>query len=87
MNFVAINEKNEFKDGKIIAIFKTDNSHKEYAIFSLSDYNNSANKIAVSYLIKDKEGYDDLEPIYDDDERDRIVLLFNEWRELNGKEI
>lgn len=65
MEFNVIDENNKFKIGNIISIFKLPNYNEEFALFSISDFDVDEASIQVAYLLKDVEGYDYIEEIYD----------------------
>lgn len=58
MEFNVIDENNKFKIGNIISIFKLPNYNEEFAIFSLSDFDEDDSSLQVAYLLKDNDGYD-----------------------------
>ena len=66
MEFNIINENNEFKLGEIISIFKLPNDEREIALFSVSDWNGDDSSLNVAYLKTDREGYDHIEEIEDE---------------------
>jgi len=66
MEFNIINENNEFKLGNIISIFKLPENEKEFALFSIEDYDGDESDLHVAYLNKDSEGYDYIEEINDE---------------------
>mgnify|MGYP003319395078 CR=1 FL=1 len=65
MEFNVIDENNKFKIGNIITIFKLPNYKEEFALFSVSDYEEDEASLHVAYLIKDNNGYDYIEEITD----------------------
>lgn len=65
MEFNVIDENNKFKIGNIISIFKLPNYNEEFALFSISDFDEDEASLQVAYLFKDAEGYDYVEEIYD----------------------
>lgn len=65
MEFNVINENNEFKIGNIISIFKLPNYKEEFALFSISDFEQDESSLQVAYLLKDSEGYDYIDEIED----------------------
>lgn len=69
MEFNVIDENNKFKIGNIISIFKLPNHDEQFALFSVSDFEEDDATLQVAYLLKDKEGYD-----YIDEIEDPIVL-------------
>lgn len=66
MEFNIINENNEFKLGEIISIFKLPNDEREIALFSVSDWDGDDSSLNVAYLETDREGYDHIEEIEDE---------------------
>ena len=66
MEFNIINENNEFKLGEIISIFKLPNDEREIALFSVSDWAGDDSSLNVAYLKTDREGYDHIEEIKDE---------------------
>lgn len=66
MEFNIINENNEFKLGEIISIFKLQNDEREIALFSISDWDGDDSSLNVAYLKTDREGYDHIEEIKDE---------------------
>lgn len=66
MEFNIINENNEFKLGEIISIFKLPNDEREIALFSVSDWDGDDSSLNVAYLKTDREGYDHIEEIEDE---------------------
>ena len=65
MEFDIVNEKNEFKLGNILSIFKLDNSDREIAVFTISAFDRDDDSLNIAYINKDKDGYDYLEEIED----------------------
>lgn len=66
MEFNIIDEKNEFKLGDIISIFKLPDDDREIALFSVSDFDGDESSLNVSYIKTDREGYDYIEEIEDE---------------------
>ena len=66
MEFNIINENNEFKLGEIVSIFKLPNDEREIALFSVSDWDGDDSSLNVAYLETDREGYDHIEEIEDE---------------------
>ena len=64
MEFNIIDEKNEFKLGDIISIFKLPDD--EIALFSVSDFDGDESSLNVAYIKTDREGYDYIEEIEDE---------------------
>lgn len=67
MEFNIINEKNEFKLGDIISIFKLPDDDREIALFSISNFDDDDTSLNVAYIKTDNEGYDYIEEIEDED--------------------
>ena len=66
MEFNIIDEKNEFKLGNIISIFKLPDDDREIALFSVSDFDGDESSLNVAYIKTDSEGYDYIEEIEDE---------------------
>lgn len=66
MEFNIIDEKNEFKLGDIISIFKLPDDDREIALFSVSDFDGDESSLNVAYIKTDREGYDYIEEIEDE---------------------
>ena len=66
MEFNIINENNEFKLGEIISIFKLPNDEREITLFSILDWDGDDSSLNVAYLKTDREGYDHIEEIEDE---------------------
>ena len=87
MEFNIIDEKNEFKLGEIISIFKLPNDEREIALFSVSDWDGDDSSLNVAYLKTDREGYDHIEEIEDENVlkeamevvKDMMGVINNGW--------
>ena len=87
MEFNIINENNEFKLGEIISIFKLPNDEREIALFSVSDWDGDDSSLNVAYLKTDREGYDHIEEIEDENilkeamdvVKDMMGVINNGW--------
>ena len=66
MEFNIIDEKNEFKLGDIISIFKLPDDDREIALFSVSDFDGDGSSLNGAYIKTDREGYDYIEEIEDE---------------------
>ena len=66
MEFNIIDEKNEFKLGDIISIFKLPDDDREIALFSVSDFDGDESSLNVAYIKTDREGYYYIEEIEDE---------------------
>lgn len=65
MEFNVIDEKNMFKIGNLITIFKLPDHEEEFALFSVSDFEGDESSLHVAYLLKDNDGYDYISEIED----------------------
>ena len=65
MEFNDIDENNKFKLGNIISIFKLPNYNEEFALFTISDFDEEGSGLQVAYLLKDKNGNDYIDEIKD----------------------
>mgnify|MGYP003222095699 CR=1 FL=1 len=59
MEFNIIDEKNEFKLGNIISIFKLPDDDREIALFSVSDFDGDESSLNVAYIKTDSEEIED----------------------------
>ncbi len=82
MEFNAINENNEFKIGNIISIFKLPDTDREFALFSLEDYNTDMANLHVAYLNRDGEGYDYITEIDDDKIYKKAMVVVKDMMEV-----
>ena len=57
MEFNIIDEKNEFKLGDIISIFKLPDDDREIALFSVSDFDGDESSLNVAYIKTDRDDY------------------------------
>lgn len=67
MEFNIIDDKNKFKIGNVISIFKLPNYEEQFVLFSVSDFDEDDSSLQVAYLRKDREGYDYIDEIEDPD--------------------
>lgn len=65
MEFNVVDENNKFKLGSIISIFKLPDYDEQFALFSISDFEEDEASLQVAYLLKDDQGYDYIEEIED----------------------
>ena len=80
MEFNIIDEKNEFKLGNIISIFKLPDDDREIALFSVSDFDGDESSLNVAYIKTDSEGYDYIEEIEDEKIlQDMMGVINNGW--------
>lgn len=82
MEFNAINENNEFKLGNIISVFKLPDIDREFALFSLEDYDTDIANLHVAYLNKDTDGYDYITEIDDDKIYKKAMLVVKDMMEV-----
>lgn len=82
MEFNAINENNEFKLGNIISIFKIPDIEKEFALFSLEDYDSDIANLQVAYLNRDEDGYDYISEIDDNKIYKKAMLVVKDIIEV-----
>lgn len=82
MEFNAINENNEFKLGNIISVFKLPDIDREFALFSLEDYDTDIANLHVAYLNKDTDGYDYITEIDDDKIYKKVMLVVKDMMEV-----
>lgn len=85
MEFNIINESNEFKLGDIISIFKLPDNEREFALFSISDFDSDNATLNVAYLNTDSEGYDYIEEIEDEEIlKDAMEVVKDMMGEINN---
>lgn len=65
MDFNVIDENNRFKLGNLISVFKLPKHDEEFALFSISDYDENEGNLQVAYLLKDNAGNDYIDEIDD----------------------
>ena len=75
MEFDIVNEKNEFKLGNILSIFKVPGCDKEIVLFSVSTFDGEDNTLSIAYLSKDNDGNDYIEEIDNKDIFKRAMLV------------
>ena len=63
MEFNIIDENNKFKIGNVMSIFKLPDYDDQFALFSVSDFDEDDSSLQVAYLRKDREGYDYIDEI------------------------
>lgn len=66
MEFNVI-ENNEFKLGNIISIFQIPGIDREFALFSVEDFDREDPSLNVAYIDTDSNGYDYITEIEDHD--------------------
>lgn len=84
MDFNIINEKNEFKLGNIISVFKIPNIEREIALFSIEDFDDDIASLNVAYLNTDSNGYDYLSEIKDDDVLKKAMLVVKDMMQMTN---
>lgn len=85
MEFDIVNEKNEFKLGNILSIFKLDNSDREIAVFTISAFDRDDDSLNIAYINKDKDGYDYLEEIEDKNVFSEAMLVVKDMMNMINK--
>ena len=85
MEFNIVNEKNEFKLGNILSIFKLDNSDREIALFTISAFDRDDDSLNIAYINKDKDGYDYLEEIEDKNVFNEAMLVVKDMMKTINK--
>ena len=85
MEFDIVNEKNEFKLGNILSIFKPDNSDREIAVFTISAFDRDDDSLNIAYINKDKDGYDYLEEIEDKNVFNEAMLVVKDMMKTINK--
>ena len=87
MEFNVVDEKNEFKLGNIMSIFKLPDSDKEIALFSISCFDRDDDSLNIAYINKDSNGYDYLEEITDKEVFKKAMAVVQDIvRTINIKE-
>ena len=87
MEFNVVNEKNEFKLGNIMSVFKLPNSDREIALFSISCFDRDDDTLNIAYINKDSEGYSYLEEIKDKEVFKKAMAVVQDMvRTINTKE-
>lgn len=65
MDFNVITEKNEFKLGNVISIFKIPGLDREFALFSIESFDEDEANLNIAYIDTDCNGYDYISEIDD----------------------
>ncbi len=78
MKFNIIDEKFEFKEGNVLAIFTLDDNPTEYILYSVDDYGHNESKILISHLIRGESSNDTIEPIQDIEEQHKVIKAFKD---------
>ena len=66
MDFNVVNENNEFKLGNIISIFRLPDIDREFAVFSIENFDTDDASLNVAYINTDSNGFDYLSDIEDE---------------------
>ena len=85
MGFNIVNEKSEFKLGNILSIFKLPGSDREIALFTISAFDNDDDSLNISYINKDKDGYDYLEEIDDNEVFNQAMIVVQDIMSMINK--
>ena len=87
MEFNVIDEKNEFKLGNIMSIFKLPDNDKEIALFSISCFDRDDDSLNIAYIKKGSDGYDYLEEIEDKEVFKKAMSVVQDIvKTINAKE-
>ena len=85
MDFNIVNEKNEFKLGNILQMFKLPGIDREIALFSISFFDKDDDTLNIAYVNKDNEGYDYLEEIDDKEVFNKAMIVVKDMMEIINK--
>ncbi len=89
MEFNIVNENNEFKLGNIISVFKIPETNREIALFSVDDFDpseSSESSLNIAYIDTDKDGYDYISEIEDDNIYKKAMNVVKELIEVINNE-
>ena len=81
LNFNVLNEDYLFKNAVGLSVIISDDNDDKFLLYAINDYEDNDYNFMISYLRKDDEGFDYLEPIYDLDVvdffRDKLDFLID----------
>lgn len=81
LNFNVLNEDYLFKNAVGLSVIISDDTDDKFLLYAINDYEDNDYNFMISYLRKDDEGFDYLEPIYDLDVvdffRDKLDFLID----------
>lgn len=82
MEFNVIDDNNEFKLGNVLTVFEIPESNRKFILFSVSAFDREDNTLNIAYLNRDKEGYDYIEEIDDDNIYKKAMLVVKDIMEV-----
>ena len=65
LNFNVLNENYLFKNAIGLSVIISDDTDDKFLLYAINDYEDNDYNFMISYLRKDDNGFDYLEPIYD----------------------
>lgn len=65
LNFNVLNEKYLFKNAVGLSVIISDDTDDKFLLYAINDYEDNDYNFMISYLRKDQDGFDYLEPIND----------------------
>lgn len=65
LKFNVLNENYLFKNAIGLSVIISDDTDDKFLLYAINDYEDNDYNFMISYLRKDDEGFDYLEPIYD----------------------
>ena len=65
LNFNVLNENYLFKNAVGLSVIVSDDTDDKFLLYAINDYEDNDYNFMISYLRKDDNGFDYLEPIYD----------------------
>lgn len=65
LNFNILNENYFFKNAIGLSVVISDDTDDKFLLYAINDYEDNDYNFMISYLRKDEDGFDYLEPIYD----------------------
>ena len=65
LKFNVLNEDYLFKNAIGLSVIVSDDTDDKFLLYAINDYEDNDYNFMISYLRKDDEGFDYLEPIYD----------------------
>ena len=64
LNFNVLNENYLFKNAVGLSVIVSDDTDDKFLLYAINDYEDNDYNFMISYLRKDDNGFDYLEPIY-----------------------
>lgn len=81
LTFNVLNENFLFKNAIGLSVITSEDTSDKYLLYAINDYEDNDYNFMISYLRKDDDGFDYLEPIVDKDEvnffRNKLLFLVN----------